>query len=259
MAPGDQAQAEQSPTASLRDRIRLAASFLTIIPVLDQRPRSTEEVAASFGWFPLIGFAIGAMLCAEDYVLSAIAGGAARAIVVVITLVVLTGAVHLDGLGDAADAIGAGRDRERALTIMRDSRIGTFGAVAIFFVLIIKVSAIANLTEAQRYNALYLAPGLARWAMVAVAQRMSYLRAAGAGTTLLHEESSAALRTASAIAIAGLLVLHNMIAVRGALIAIMIVIALRTIYRRWLGGVTGDLIGAADEIVETAIIVAIAS
>jgi adenosylcobinamide-GDP ribazoletransferase len=252
-------ESERSPRPSLGDRIRLAASFLTIIPALDQRPRSAEEVAASFGWFPLIGFAIGAMLCAEDYVLRAIAGGAARAIVIVMTLAALTGAVHLDGLGDTADALGAGRDRDRALTIMRDSRIGAFGAIAIFFALIIKLSVIANLTGVQRYTALFLAPGLARWAMVAVAQRMIYLRAVGAGTALLQEENDAALRTASAIAIAGIAIAHSILAVRGALIAIVIVIALRTVYRRWLGGVTGDLIGAAGEIVETAIMVAIAS
>jgi adenosylcobinamide-GDP ribazoletransferase len=166
--------------------------------------------------------------------------------------------VHLDGLGDTADALGAGRNRDRALTIMRDSRVGTFGAVAIFFALIIKLSAIANLAGAQRCTALYLAPGLARWTMVAVAQRMNYLRGAGAGTTLLGDGNSAALRTASAIAIVGVAIAHSLVAVRGALIAIVIVIALRAIYRRWLGGVTGDLIGAAGEIVEIAIIVAMA-
>jgi adenosylcobinamide-GDP ribazoletransferase len=141
---------------------------------------------------------------------------------------------------------------------MRDSRLGTFGAVAIFFVLIIKLAAIANAAGPQRYIALYLAPGLARWAMVAVAQRMSYLRADGAGATLLRAESGAALRTASVIAIVGAALARSIAAVYCALIAIVIVLALRILYRRWLGGVTGDLLGAAGEIVESAIIVAIA-
>jgi adenosylcobinamide-GDP ribazoletransferase len=251
-------EATQPPNAPWGERIRLAASFLTILPLLDRGPRSPKAVAASFGWFPLIGFAIGLLLCAEDYALSAIAGSGARAIVIVITLAVVTGAVHLDGLGDAADALGAGGDRERALAIMRDSRIGTFGAVAIFFVLIIKLAAIANASGERRCGALILAPGLARWAMVAVAERMSYLRAEGAGTTLL-QPGAGVLRTATATAIAGAAILHSMAALRGALIAILTVLALRAFYRRWLGGVTGDLIGAAGELVEAVVLTAAAS
>jgi len=249
-----------SPSATrggILTQLALAASFLTIIPILNDRPRSPEAVAASFRWFPLIGFALGALLCLEDSAARAFMGPAARAILTVTTLAVVTGAVHLDGLADTADALGAGRDRERALEIMRDSRIGTFGAIAIFFLLLLKVSALANATGEHRTLALYLAPGLARWAMVMVTERMEYLRREGAGVELLRQNGHRTLLIASVIAAAGTLAHWATIAIRGALIAVAIALLLRAAYRRWLGGVTGDLIGAAGEIVETAVMIAL--
>jgi adenosylcobinamide-GDP ribazoletransferase len=237
-------------------QLALAATFLTIIPVLNDWPRPPEAEAASFRWFPLIGFVLGALLCLEDSAASAFMGPSARAILVVITLATVTGAVHLDGLADTADALGAGGDRERALEIMRDSRIGTFGAVAIFFLLLLKVSALANAGH-HRSFALYLAPGFARWAMVMVADRMEYLRSEGAGAKLLGQNDRGNLLIASAIAAAGTLAAWTTIAIRGAVIVVALALLLRAAYRRWLGGVTGDLIGAAGEIVETAVLIAV--
>jgi adenosylcobinamide-GDP ribazoletransferase len=238
-------------------QIGLAASFLTIIPVLNDRPRPPEAVAASFRWFPLIGFAIGAMLCLEDRAASAFMGPPARAILIVITLAAVTGAIHLDGLADTADALGAGRDRDRALAIMRDSRIGTFGAVAIFFLLLLKISVLAGATEGHRRIAIYLAPGLARWAMLMVAERLEYLRGEGAGTELLRQNDWHNLLIASAIAAVGTIVTWATSALRAAAIAVVFALLLRAAYRRWLGGVTGDLIGAAGEMIETAVMIAL--
>ena len=108
---------------------------------------------------------------------------------IILSLTVVTGAVHLDGLADTADALGAGRDRERALDILRDSRVGTFGASAIFFDLTLKILALSTLAGHRRYAALIFAPMLARWAMVLVASGLPYLRASGAGSTLLSSKS----------------------------------------------------------------------
>ncbi|HLW72110.1 MAG TPA: adenosylcobinamide-GDP ribazoletransferase [Candidatus Binataceae bacterium] len=256
-ADGSSALSTPATRGGILTQLGLAASFLTIIPTLNNRPRPPEAVAASFRWFPLIGFAIGALLCLEDSAASRFMGPSARAILAVMTLAVVTGAVHLDGLADTADALGAGRDRARALEIMRDSRIGTFGAVALFFLLLLKVSALANAVPERRSLALYLAPGLARWAMVMVAERMAYLRCEGAGAELLRQNDQGTLLIASAIAAAGTLAASKTLAIRGALTAVAFALLLRAAYRRWLGGVTGDLIGAAGEIVETAVIIAL--
>src|SRR5271170_570354 len=110
--------------------LRLAASFLTILPVGPRSLASEDDVAASFGLFPLVGFILGMALAVEDLALSLIFGTTIRSGLIILTMVVVTGALHLDALADTADALGARGNRERALEILRDSRIGVFGTIA---------------------------------------------------------------------------------------------------------------------------------
>jgi adenosylcobinamide-GDP ribazoletransferase len=235
--------------------VRLAASFLTIIPV-GRNPATATEVASSLGWFPLVGFVVGAVLVCADYLLAFVAGPV-RAIVLVLTLTVICGAVHLDGLADTADALGAGCERTRVLEILRDSRIGSFAAAAVFFVLALKIAALACASGHSRRVALYLAPGFARWAMVAVPYKMIYLRERGAGSPLLGPHDVRNLQLATIIALIGSLPTAPILALRGLIVTIILVWMSRTFYYRWLGGITGDLIGAAGEIVETAVLLAL--
>jgi len=236
-------------------QIRLAAGFLTIIPIGGDSAAATE-VTASFGWFPLIGFILGAVLAGADYLLAFFIASAARATLLVLALAALTGALHLDGLADTADALGAGRERARALEILRDSHIGSFGAAAVFFVLALKIAALASAAH-SRSMALYLAPGIARWAMVAVPYKFTYLRERGAGSVLLGIQDQRNLRVASIVALLALLPAGPVLALRGAVVAIILVWMFRWFYGRWLGGITGDLIGAAGEIAEAAALVAL--
>jgi adenosylcobinamide-GDP ribazoletransferase len=236
--------------------LRIAASFLTIVPTLPRGRIDDESVAASFGWFPLIGFAIAVALSLEDFILARFFDLTVRSILIVLSLTIVTGALHLDGLADTADALGAGRDRDRALVILRDSRIGSFGAAAIFFGLALKVVALATLYGARRYTAIFAAVGLARWAMVAVADRNPYLRAEGAGSVLLGSKSERRnLMIASLTVVAAMLPLVSWTILCAIIGAIVIVLAMRGFYRRWLGGVTGDLIGACGEIIEIAVLI----
>jgi adenosylcobinamide-GDP ribazoletransferase len=256
---GGAASQDGAARAGKITEIRLAAGFLTILPVLPRSGAAPEALAASFGWFPLIGFALGAMLVADNFLLTPLFGDALAAILLVLTLTVLTGAVHLDALADTADALSAGSDRRRALEIMRDSRIGTFGAVAIVFFLALEMVALATMGEARRAAALWLAPGLARWAMLAVSWRVDYLRAEGAGTALLGSGDDRNLALASAIAAIGALPILSLRVVVAYLVAAALAVALRAAYRRWLGGVTGDLIGAAGELVAVAVLLVMAA
>ncbi len=235
--------------------IRLAASFLTIIP-LTRNPASPDNVAGSFGWFPLIGFSLGLIVAGLHYLLAFFVSGAVRAALVILALTAITGAVHLDGLADTADALGAGRDRLRALAILRDSRIGTFGTLAVLFVVALKIAAVAS-TAHSPLPSLYIAPGLARWAMVAVPYKFDYLRDYGAGSAILGIQSDRNLRIASIVTILALLPAGVIPAIRGIFVAIVMTLIFRWFYARWLGGITGDLIGAAGEVVEAAAFVAL--
>jgi adenosylcobinamide-GDP ribazoletransferase len=248
--------AHQTVRGGVWEQIRLAASFLTIIPLGGERPAAAADVAASLGWFPMVGFALGAILALEDAFLTAFLGGTIGAILVILSLTVLTGAVHLDGLADAADALGAGRNRERALEILRDSRIGSFGAAAIFFALALEAAAIAHDTGAARFTAIFAAVGISRWAMVA-ASTLDYLRPDGAGAALLDTTARRSNLAIASLTVAGaILPIANGRTIGAVIVAIAIVAALRAFYRRWLGGVTGDLIGACGVIVEAAVLIA---
>jgi adenosylcobinamide-GDP ribazoletransferase len=251
---------DATPVRGFVAELPLAISFLTILPVIDRRPASDEAVAASFAWFPIVGLLIGVALVGEDWLLAFFFAQVIRSVLIVISLTVITGAVHLDGLADTADALGAGRDRERALDILHDSRVGTFGASAIVFDLTLKILALSTLAGHRRYAALIFAPMLARWAMLLVASGLPYLRAVGSGSTLLSGKILRARSTFVAIfTLVVMLILGELhtIAVSIA-VAIAIVFAMRSFYRRWLGGVTGDLIGACGELVEIAILVTMA-
>jgi adenosylcobinamide-GDP ribazoletransferase len=239
--------------------LRLAVSFLTIIPVIDQRRASKDAVAASFAWFPVVGCFIGVALAAEDWLLSYAFAQVIRSVLIVISLTIVTGGVHLDGLADTADALGAGRDRERALDILRDSRVGTFGASAIFFDLTLKILALSTLAGHHRYAALIVAPMLARGSMLSlVATGLPYLRSSGSGSTLLSDRKGGWARAFFVTVFTFLIA----ILVGGPFAfaaAIAIFWAMRLFYGRWLGGVTGDLIGACGELVEIAVLVTMAS
>ncbi|HTQ26207.1 MAG TPA: adenosylcobinamide-GDP ribazoletransferase [Candidatus Binataceae bacterium] len=263
--PGAENQANATHSAAHAARggalaqIRLAAGFLTILPVLPRADAEPETVVASFGWFPLVGFALGAMLAAGNLLLTRLFGDALAAVLLVLTLTVLTGAVHLDALADTADALGAGTDRRRALDIMRDSRIGSFGTAAIFFFLALECVALATMGEARRAAALWLAPGLARWAMVAASWRIGYLRPEGAGTLLVGSGGDRNLSRASALAALAVVPVLSWRALWAYAVAAAGAALLRAAYRRWLGGVTGDLLGAAGELVEVAVLLAMAA
>ena len=250
---------DATPASGLFAELQLAFSFLTILPVIDTRPASEDTVAASFQWFPLVGFILGAALVGEDWLLAHVFAQVIRSVLIVLSLTAITGAVHLDGLADTADAFGAGRDRERALDILRDSRVGTFGASAIFFDLTLKVLALSTLAGSRRVAALLVAPMLARWAMLfLVATGLPYLRSSGAGSTLLASGRKGGwpARIVTTFTFLVAILVGGPIALA---IAAVVVFAMRAFYVRWLGGVTGDLIGACGELVEIAVLVTMAS
>src|SRR5882757_6367663 len=96
--------AEAAPSSGFLAELQLAFSFLTILPVIDRRRASDTTVAGSFAWFPLVGLILGASLCGVDWMLAFLLGQVMRSVIVILFLTIITGAVHLDGLADTADA-----------------------------------------------------------------------------------------------------------------------------------------------------------
>ena len=138
----------------------VALRYLTILPGpggADIR----QELGRAAAWFPVVGLALGLLLVGVDGVTGRLFPPLLSAVLTVTAWKVLTGGLHLDGLADCLDGL-AGRDREHRLAIMRDSRIGTFGAAGLVLFLVLEVAVVADLPPPERWRVLLAAPGMGR-------------------------------------------------------------------------------------------------
>ncbi|MEN0108439.1 MAG: adenosylcobinamide-GDP ribazoletransferase, partial [Pseudomonas sp.] len=162
----------------------IAVQFLTSLPVRLPGMPSPQELGRSLLWYPLVGLLIGVLL----YALNALLAGAPlllHAALLVAAWVALSGALHLDGLADSADAwLGGFGDRERTLSIMKDPRSGPIAVVTLVLVLLLKFAAVVALLEQQSASALLLAPWLARGLLPVLFMTTPYVRAGGLGQAL---------------------------------------------------------------------------
>jgi adenosylcobinamide-GDP ribazoletransferase len=233
-----------------------ALQFLTLFPWPKRTARGADEVGRAAIFFPIIGLLLGATLMAANWLLASIATLELSSVTLVALLALLTRGLHLDGLGDTFDGLGAGGDRERILRVMDDSHIGAFGVMAIVLVLFLKIHALASI-DVDRWRALLIAPVLGRWAMVLLGYRSKAAKA-GLGSTLIDHLATKYFLFATFISL--LLVaaiLHETGIAMMAWVAIF-TLASKIYFHRRLGGVTGDTFGAVGELSETSVMVFLA-
>jgi adenosylcobinamide-GDP ribazoletransferase len=247
------------PVASLRAALA-AVAFLTRIPVGRAVAVGPDDVARGALLFPLVGAGIGAVTAAVVLAAHPTLSPLLAAALGVAASVVLTGAMHVDALADTADALGAPTP-ERALEIMRDPRLGSFGAAAIALDLLVKVAAVDQLLgSGELLYALVAAGALSRAASPVMASTLSYPRVTGGPGSVLSRQVS---RLAAAIgAVAAVAVTIALLGAEGVLVAgavAILTLALGLAYRRWLGGATGDCLGAATVLSETLALVVAAA
>jgi adenosylcobinamide-GDP ribazoletransferase len=228
-----------------------AVAFLTRVPVGRVVELDAADVARGTALFPLVGAGIGAAVGALADALAAPLSPPLAAVLAVGVGAALTGALHLDGLADAADALGA-PTRERALEVMRDHRIGVYGALALLFDVGLRVTAVAVLAahgDALRYCA--CAACVARIVPVVLGVALPYARTSGkAGFAAAAGPLGTAIAVATALAAAVLLRAWPL-----GLVPVAAVALLAPVLLRWLGGVTGDVLGASAEVTEAAALV----
>lgn len=232
---------------------RAAAAFLTRLPVYrGARGGSLDGVAL---WFPAVGWGIGAATGGVAIAVGSHAGWMVGAAVAVAFGVALTGALHVDGLADTADALGA-TTREDALRIMRDSSIGAYGAVAIGASLLLRVSALGRLAQSSQWLEIATAAALGRAAPIVASGWLGYARPGGGAGQLLdgtHPRARAGVVGVIAIALACLST--GLTGAEASLCAATICGACMWRLRGWLGGLTGDAAGAIVELTEIAVLV----
>ncbi|MFL5964748.1 MAG: adenosylcobinamide-GDP ribazoletransferase [Gaiellaceae bacterium] len=232
---------------------RAATAFLTRLPVYRAAPGGSLDGIVL--WFPAVGWGIGAATGGVAIGVGSRAGWMVGAATAVAFAVALTGALHVDGLADTTDALGA-TTREDALRIMRDSRIGAYGAVAIAASLLLRVSTIGRLAQASQWLEIAAAAALGRAAPVAASGWLGYARSgSGVGQLLTGTRPRARAGLVGLIAVGLASLSSGLGGAEAALVAAGVCAACVWQLRRWLGGLTGDAAGATVELTEIAVLV----
>ncbi len=229
----------------------LALQLLTVFRLPVNTMVDSESLANSMAWFPVVGLLIGLVLAGIWYFLSPFLHPLFVSLLVVVSLTVITRGLHLDGLSDTIDGLGGGYTREKRLEIMKDSHIGAFGVIAIVFAILFKVIAIYEIPQNVRLSVLIFFPILSRFVMVLVAWKCPYARREGG----LGQDYVDLLKTRTLIIafittlLLGLLILSY----TGLILAIIIMgvaFGFSVFFNKTLGGVTGDVLGATNEVCE---------
>jgi adenosylcobinamide-GDP ribazoletransferase len=231
-----------------------AVQFLTIFTLNKNHEVEKNDLAKSMVYFPLVGFALGFILVNADKGLLWMFPHAIVNAMLLVVLVLLTRALHVDGLADTLDGLMGGYDSKSRLHIMKDSRIGTAGVLGIVLLLLVKYLALNNLFSGSKVEALLTAPMLARWSQTLMVYKANYGREEGMGSAFVGHLRGNNMIAAFATAF-GLAVWVNG---WGALYLVTAVLAF-TMAARWylvkkLGGVTGDAIGAVSELNEVLVL-----
>ena len=234
-----------------------ALKFLTIFPLPRRWAKATEYFGQSLSYFPLVGLVLGGILFGLDYGLSFILPASVTSALLIIALVIMTGAHHLDGLMDSFDGVVSGKSRERRLEIMADSRVGAFGIIAAILMLLLKYAAITSLSDTIMMSALLLMPTLSRWIMVTAIFGFPYAKKTGMGLAFKQGATWQRLTIATVIALIASVLLLGWwgLALMAALWLITFGIA--SYFRSHLGGLTGDVYGALNELSEVLVLILI--
>lgn len=232
-------------------RFALAVTFLTRLPLPVRGEVTDDDLRASLAWYPLVGLALGALGWGIFAECRRIVPDLLSAVVTIVFLEMCNGGLHLDGLMDTCDGLGSGAPRERALEIMKDSRVGAMGVIGAIAQFLLKIAALAALSPAQARLPLLVGMMAARAIPPLDATFFRYARATGTAAVFTRVKAPLMLILAlSTVFIAGWC-LGRLPAL--AMIAVVLGITLLAQLRiaKLLGGLTGDVYGLGIELTET--------
>lgn len=229
----------------------VALELLTIIPVKLKKTASNDDVTKSMTYFPVVGLLLGAILVLVNLVVSPLFPPLAAKALVLITLVIATGASHLNGFADTCNGFFTGKSRSEILATMQESRLYSVGIVSLVSLLLVKFALLYGLVERVELKALLLMPVIGRWAMVVMGTITSYAQEKGEERFYLAGKANyeALLRT-SAIAFIICLLLLGFLVIPLMFVVYLSILALRWFSLRKIGGITNDVLGATTELME---------
>jgi|TARA_B110000261_G_scaffold32945_1_gene37928 adenosylcobinamide-GDP ribazoletransferase len=239
-----------------------AMQFLTRIPLATRTIFDNKDYANSLAWYPVIGLVLGGLVWLSGVALAGLSSTSLTAALVLAVWVLLTGALHLDGVADCADAwVGGFGDREKTFQILKDPRSGPIAVVVLVLVLLIKWAALEVLLGSEHWSIIWLIPLLARGAMPYIFWRLDYVRSSGLGAAFVEGLS----RQRILISLLFLVVIA-VLSLTGQLgILVLFVVVSLLIYLWWkrasyqkLGGFNGDCAGALVEFLELGLLFGLA-
>jgi adenosylcobinamide-GDP ribazoletransferase len=234
--------------------IAVAFQFLTRLPV-PQVGFAPDGLARAVKFFPLVGLVIGSGAALLEKLLAPHLDRPASALAVLLYLVLITGCLHEDGLADVADSMG-GWSREQRLTILRDSRIGSYGVTALVLSLLSRAVLLAGLPLEHFTAYLVSAHVLCRWSMLPLSYYLPPAREKeGQGARIAGLTSTFSLIAGSLFTIATVIVALRKAAIAPLLSAMAVPLLSGFFYARKFGGVTGDCFGATNQLTEIAVYV----
>jgi len=230
---------------------RLAVSFLTIVPAYSDRA-DEKEMALSLYYYPVVGFLIGAGLALIAWLSNWLQLGWGGDAVVIVSWIVISGGLHLDGLMDSADGLFSGRERDKKLEIMKDSRVGAMGGIALVSVVLLKFALLTSIPYPAKLGALLIAPAMGRCMMVAAILLFPYARTGpGLGKCFGPDAGKEKLWGAIAFLLLGTILAAQLLGFVFIAITALLVSQAALWINNVLGGQTGDTYGALCEITET--------
>lgn len=249
-----------------RDELLAALIFLTRLPLgmvqADAPLPGAHPSLADASWaFPVVGLVIGA-IGGVAYAIAFALGlpTLAAALIAVAATVLTTGALHEDGLADTADGFGGGATREQKLDIMRDSRIGAFGVLALIFSVGLRIVAVAGIgTRWHVFAALIAAHALSRSVLPAAMHRLDPARDDGLGAGAGRPEQNQVLIALAISLVIAVVAVGLRPGLSAVIVAGLIAIAIGSLARRQIGGQTGDVLGTIEQGAETAALLAAAA
>lgn len=234
----------------MKDFLR-ALSFLTILPVGQIRLLEEKDLARSMAFFPLVGLVIGLLLALGYYLFSFLFPKSLVLWLTIGLLALLTRGLHLDGFADTIDGLGSGGPKEKILEVMRDSRIGAFGVISLILLIGGKYLALDQISNSSVPDSLILMSVMGRQSMVLVCSRSSYARPNGGLAKPFTENLGYREMALSLVLAFGITLLF--MGVKGIVLFFgigLFSLGYRLFFIKKLGGVTGDILGAANELTE---------
>lgn len=235
-----------------------AFQFLTSLPLPWPREVRPEALGRATACFPLVGLIIGVFLAALNWLLNHILPVALVNALLIVALVMLTGALHLDGLADTCDGLAGHRPVEERWRVMRDSHAGVFGVVGVVLVLLVKYVSLNSLPQDLMTAALLFMPVVSRWAMVYAIFAYPYTRPSGLGTAFKAQTRWPQFTAATLITLAVAIALFPMFSVTGLLVTFgvwLVTVILAAYFRHKFAGLTGDTYGAINEVAEVVVLI----